>query len=87
LWLGLAEGKDVTCMYLGGFHSFRGLAISTLFTPRRARIGSLHSGGAGRSQAAGPTGVQIPRLDFHRRLEMIIRPLTTAELLAPLAVP
>jgi hypothetical protein len=35
--------------------------------------------GAGRSQAADPANVQIPPLHFHlRRLEMIIRPLTTA---------
>jgi hypothetical protein len=44
---GISGTKDVMMLiYLEGFQNFRGPMISTLFTPRRARIGSLLSGGA-----------------------------------------
>jgi hypothetical protein len=48
-------------IYLEAFMVSAGFKVSelALFMPRRRRIGSLHSGGAGRSQAAGPADVQI----------------------------
>jgi hypothetical protein len=43
---GISGTKDVILIYLEGFQNFHGPMISTLFTPSRARIGSLLSGGA-----------------------------------------
>jgi hypothetical protein len=68
-------------IYLEAFMVSAGFKVSelALFTPRRRRIGSLHSGGAARSQAARSRRCQILDSTFiYAALEMIIRPLTTA---------